>query len=233
VVGGKRKMVDIALNISFLKQQIPSSVKIVAVSKTKPISDIMVAYNVGQRIFGENRVQELLLKKDLLPADIFWHLIGHLQSNKVKYIVPFISMIESVDSARLLSLINQEAYKAGRIIDCLLQFHIAKEETKFGFNLEEVSQMLESEDFKGFKNVNICGVMGMATFTKDMAIVREEFKLLRNCFFALKQKYFLEFEQFKEISMGMSGDYLTAVEEGSTIVRIGSLIFGKRSAKLS
>jgi pyridoxal phosphate enzyme (YggS family) len=140
-------MVNIALNISILKKQIPPSVKIVAVSKTKPVSDIMVAYNAGQRSFGENRVQELSAKKDQLPSDIEWHMIGHLQSNKVKYILPFISMIQSVDSAKLLYVINNEAEKSGRIIDCLLQFHIAKEETKFGFNLEETFHLLESEEF--------------------------------------------------------------------------------------
>jgi pyridoxal phosphate enzyme (YggS family) len=192
----------------------------------------MVAYNAGQRIFGENRVQELVAKKDELPSDIEWHLIGHLQSNKVKYFVPFISMIQSVDSAKLLYIINAEAEKSGRIIDCLLQFHIAKEETKFGFNLEEVFQLIESEDFKRLRNVNVCGVMGMATFTDNMALVRKEFKFLGNCFSTLKEKYFREYEKFKEISMGMSGDYLTAIEEGSTMVRIGSLIFGERNTKL-
>jgi pyridoxal phosphate enzyme (YggS family) len=223
-------MVNIALNISLLRRQIPYHVKIVAVSKTKPVSDIMVAYDAGQRIFGENRVQELVAKKDLLPSDIEWHLIGHLQSNKVKYIVPFISMIQSVDSAKLLYVINSESEKSGRIIDCLLQFHIAKEETKSGFNLEEVFQLLETEDFKRLRNVNVCGVMGMATFTDNTAIVRKEFNYLRNCFRTLKEKYFQEHEQFSEISMGMSEDYLTAIEEGSTIVRIGSLIFGERKA---
>jgi PLP dependent protein len=226
-------MVNIALNISTLKQQVPPSVKIVVVSKTMPVRDIMIAYNAGHRIFGENRVQELLAKKDLLPQDIEWHLIGHLQSNKVKYILPFIWMIQSVDSSRLLSIINAETEKSGRTIDCLLQFHIAKEETKFGFNLEEVTHLLESGDFNRFKNINICGVMGMATFTDDMGLVREEFKFLRNCFSILKEKYFKEKEQFKEISMGMSGDYHIAIEEGSTIVRIGSLIFGRRSTKLT
>ncbi len=215
-----------------LRQKIPSFVKIVAVSKTKPVSDIMVAYNTGHRSFGENRVKEILAKKDQLPGDIEWHFIGHLQSNKVKYIVPFITLIQSVDSAKLLSVINQEAEKTGRVVDCLLQFHIAKEETKFGFNLEEITQLLESEDFKKLRNVSLCGVMGMATFTDNMVQVREEFIFLRNYFKALKEKYFQEYEDFKEISMGMSGDYLTAVNEGSTIVRIGSLIFGERETKL-
>ncbi|MBA4323324.1 MAG: YggS family pyridoxal phosphate-dependent enzyme [Odoribacter sp.] len=226
-------MIDIALNISLLKKLIPPSVKIVAVSKTRPVSDIMIAYNAGHRSFGENRVQELLSKKDLLPGDIEWHLIGHLQSNKVKYIVPFISTIQSVDSSRLLTVIKNEALKTGRIIDCLLQFHIAKEETKYGFDLEEVFQLLDSEDFRKNKNVNICGVMGMATFTVDAAVVQKEFKYLRNCFNTIKEKYFKDCEKFKEISMGMSGDYLIAINEGSTTVRIGSLIFGERGSASS
>jgi pyridoxal phosphate enzyme (YggS family) len=225
-------MIDIALNISVLKQQIPSSVKIIAVSKTKPVSDILIAYHSGQRIFGENRVQELLDKKDQLPTDIEWHLIGHLQSNKVKYIVPFISMIQSVDSAKLLSVINYEALKTGRTVNCLIQFHIAKEETKFGFSLEEVSQLIDSDEYRLFTNVNVCGVMGMATFTDDVNIVREEFIFLKKCFNILKENYFAEYEPFKEISMGMSGDYLTAVGQGSTMVRIGSLIFGERNTRL-
>ena len=222
-------MVDIALNISALKQQIPSAVKIVAVSKTRPVSDIMIAYKEGLRSFGENRVQELLSKKDFLPDDIEWHLIGHLQSNKVKYIVPFISMIQSVDTGRLLSVINSEAGKAGRIIDCLLQFHIAREEAKFGFNIEEVSQLLESDAFRNLRNVNVCGVMGMATFTDNTRLISDEFAYLGDCFALLKGKYFKDSENFKEISMGMSGDFQLAVKEGSTIVRIGSLIFGDRN----
>jgi len=226
-------MIDIALNISILRQQIPSSVKIVAVSKTKQVPEIMTAYNAGLRSFGENRVQELLSKKDNLPADIEWHLIGHLQSNKVKYIAGFIRMIHSVDTGKLLSVINSEAGKAGRIIDCLLQFHIAREETKFGFNIEEASQFLESDEFKNLGNVNICGVMGMATFTEDKRVVGEEFTYLRNSFSLLKEKYFKDSEKFREISMGMSGDFQLAVKEGSTIVRIGSLIFGERSTGLS
>jgi pyridoxal phosphate enzyme (YggS family) len=225
-------MIDIALNISILKQRIPPSVKIVAVSKTKPVSDILIAYNAGQRCFGENRVQELISKKDRLPADIEWHLIGHLQSNKVKSIVPFISMIQSVDSSKLLSVINGEALKAGRVIDYLFQFHIAQEETKSGFSIEEVFQILDSAEYQRFKNVNIRGVMGMATFTDDMNIVKKEFRFLRNCFSVLKEKYFADQSSFEEISMGMSGDYLAAVDEGSTIVRIGSLIFGERGIKL-
>jgi pyridoxal phosphate enzyme (YggS family) len=221
-------MVDIALNISKLKEQIPPSVKIVAVSKTRSVNEILIAYNAGQRLFGENRVQELLLKKDHLPGDIEWHLIGHLQSNKVKNIVPFISMIHSVDSARLLEAINNAAEKAGRTIHCLLQFHIAKEETKFGFNMDEINLIFGSSGISRFSNITIRGVMGMATFTDNMEIVKQEFQFLRNCFSTLREKYFYENESFNEISMGMSGDFMTAIGAGSTIVRIGSLIFGER-----
>lgn len=221
-------MVDIAENITSLKQKIPSSVKLVAVSKTKPASDIIIAYNTGQRRFGENRVQEILNKKDLLPSDIEWHLIGHLQSNKVKFIVPFISMIQSVDSFKLLKTINSEALKINREIDCLLQIHIAEEETKFGFSMKELDEMADSPEFANLKNVRICGVMGMATFTDNTDQVRKEFNYLVKCFNSLKNRYFTYVPEFMEISMGMSGDYNIAIQEGSTIVRIGSLIFGER-----
>ena len=203
-------------------------VKLVAVSKTKPVSDIINAYNTGQRYFGENRVQELLNKKDLLPNDIEWHLIGHLQSNKVKSIVPFISMIQSVDSYKLLQTINSEAVKISRVVDCLLQIHIAKEDTKFGFSMNELSELLESQEFLKMENVRLCGVMGMATFTSDTGQVRKEFGYLADCLKTLKNRYFSGKSYFKEISMGMSDDYEIAVKEGSTIVRIGSLIFGER-----
>ncbi|MCU0472276.1 MAG: YggS family pyridoxal phosphate-dependent enzyme [Bacteroidales bacterium] len=221
-------MSDTASNIILLKQHLPSSVKLVAVSKTKSVSDILEVYNTGHRIFGENRVQEILSKKELLPLDIEWHLIGHLQSNKVKYIVPFISMIHSVDSFKLLRIIDAEALKNGRKVDCLLQFHIAKEETKFGFSPEEVTVMMESEEFRHFESVRLCGVMGMATFTDNEEQVRDEFRFLTECFKNLKTTYFSGDPDFTEISMGMSGDYKIAVEEGSTIIRIGSLIFGER-----
>lgn len=224
----KKLMINIALNISNLRQKIPSNVKIVAVSKSKPVSDILTAYNTGQRYFGENRVQELLNKKDLLPSDIEWHLIGHLQTNKVKLIVPFISMIQSVDSFKLLTTINSEAFKINRIVDCLLQIHIAAEETKFGFSIKELDEMIESQEFMNIKYVKICGVMGMATFTEDLGIIRKEFIYLRNCFYTIKEKYFSENAYFTEVSMGMSGDFRVAVEEGSTMVRIGSIIFGER-----
>ena len=221
-------MIDISTNISLLKSQIPSSVKLVAVSKTKPVSDILEAYKAGQKCFGENRVQELLLKKDNLPSDIEWHLIGHLQSNKVKLIVPFITMIQSVDSLKLLETINTEASKVYRKIDCLLQIHIAEEETKFGFGLEELTGFFDEALLKELKFIRVCGVMGIATFTSDTKIVQNEFRMLKECFNSLKNRYFEESPYFKEISMGMSSDYMIAITEGSTIVRIGSHIFGER-----
>jgi PLP dependent protein len=228
-VGLKIQMTDIAANIISLKKQIPQSVKLVAVSKTKPVSDILEAYNSGHKCFGENRVQELLQKRNLLPPDIEWHLIGHLQTNKVKFVVPFISMIHSVDSLKLLKMIDSEALMVHRIIDCLFQIHIAEEETKFGFSMTELHEMILSEDFLKLNSVRICGVMGMATFTKDNERIRKEFIYLTRCFKALKSKYFMDTREFKEISMGMSGDFLIAIEEGSTMIRIGSLIFGERN----
>ena len=222
-------MPDIAANIVSLKKQIPASVKLVAVSKTRPVSEVLEAYNTGHRIFGENRVQELLLKKESLPEDIEWHLIGHLQTNKVKYIVPFISMIHSVDSFKLLKYIDYEAKKINRTVDCLLQFHIAAEETKFGFTIDEAAGMIESDSFKHLDSVRLCGVMGMATLTDDMEQVRNEFRGLAGYFRVLQENYFSRIPEFREKSMGMSGDFMTAIEEGSTIVRIGSIIFGERS----
>lgn len=221
-------MSDIVTNLNSIKSQIPAAVKLVAVSKTRPATDIMIAYKAGQKCFGENRVQELLEKKDLLPADIEWHLIGHLQTNKVKYIVPFVSMIQSVDTFKLLKVINTEAQKIQRVIDCLLQIHIAEEETKFGFSMEELDKMCGSEEFGGLKQVNIRGVMGMATFTSDENLIRREFGYLRKCRNTLKTKYFKNNFTFSEISMGMSGDYLLAIQEESTLIRVGSLIFGER-----
>jgi PLP dependent protein len=219
---------DITSNILTLKRQVPPSVKIVAVSKTKPVSDILEAYKTGHRIFGENRVQELLAKKDKLPPDIEWHLIGHLQTNKVKQIVPFISMVQSVDSLRLLKTIDNEAGKIGRNVDCLLQFRIATEETKFGFTIEDALDMAGSDDFRQLRNARVCGVMGIATFTDDMARVHQEFRILYDYFRTLKNKFFSGQQYFCEVSMGMSGDFVTAIEEGSTMVRIGSIIFGER-----
>jgi len=222
-------MADISSNLISLKSQIPSSVKLVAVSKTKPVFDILEAYNTGQKCFGENRVQELLNKKDLLPRDIEWHLIGHLQRNKVKFIVPFISMIQSVDSYKLLTTIDSEASKINRIVDCLLQVHIAKEETKFGFSVNELEEMIESPEFVNMRFVRICGVMGMATFTSDSGQIHREFSSLTDCYNDIKNKYFSTNPDFSEISMGMSADYEIALKDGSTIVRIGSLLFGERN----
>ena len=221
-------MEDIKSNIKWILSQIPSRVKLVAVSKTKPVSDIMVAYNAGQRIFGENRVQELLKKKDSLPSDIEWHLIGHLQTNKVKFVIPFISMIQSADTYKLLGVINNEALKINRIVSCLLQVHIASEETKYGFSMPELEEMLNDDVFKTFRNIRLCGVMGMATYTDDEAKVRNEFAYLAECYNKLRRNYFIDDQYFNEISMGMSGDYLIAISEGSTMIRIGSLIFGER-----
>jgi len=222
-------MTAIAANIISLKQQIPASVKVVAVSKTKSAGEILEAYNTGHRIFGENRVQELISKKNNLPDDIEWHFIGHLQTNKVKLVVAVASMIESVDSFKLLKVISGEAMKCGRIIDCLLQFHIAREETKSGFSLAEAEEMLRTEEFRQLQEVRVCGVMGMATFTDDSALVRNEFRSLSDYFNRLKKAYFSDQPSFKEISMGMSGDFRIAVEEGSTMIRIGSIIFGERN----
>ncbi|MGM0666151.1 MAG: YggS family pyridoxal phosphate-dependent enzyme [Bacteroidota bacterium] len=225
-------MSEIAENIKLLRKELPEKVKLVAVSKTKPVEDIMEAYNAGHRAFGENRVQELLGKYEHLPSDVQWHMIGHLQRNKVKYIAGFIHLIESVDSEKLLRAINKEALKAGRVIDCLLQFHIAREETKFGFSSEEAVEMIESGLTDELKNVNIRGVMGMATFTDDMERVRSEFIFLRSVYEDLKKRFFSRDNNFCEISMGMSGDYKVALEEGSTMIRIGTLVFGARYCKI-
>ena len=221
-------MSDIAANIISLKASLPSSVRLVAVSKTKPVADILEAYNAGQECFGENRVQEILKKRDHLPPEIEWHLIGHLQRNKVKYIVPFIGMIQSVDSLKLLSAVNSEAGKINRLINVLLQVYIAEEDTKFGFSSEEIEDMMQSPEFVDFRFIRICGLMGIATFTSDSVRVRKEFRYLSELFNDLKKRYFSSDEHFREISMGMSGDYEIAIEEGSTMIRVGSLIFGER-----
>ena len=212
-----------------IRATLPKSVTLVAVSKTKPVSDLQEAYDAGQRIFGENHALEMRDKHEVLPADIQWHFIGHLQTNKIKYIIPFVTLIHSIDSANLLEAVNKEAKKHDRIVYCLLQFHIAQEQTKFGLDMEEAKQLLDSENFKAMDNVRICGVMGMATFTEDMDEVRKEFKHLKEIFGTLKNKYFANQSQFKEISMGMSDDYPIAVEEGATLVRVGSKIFGARN----
>lgn len=219
---------DILKNLTRIKSNLPEGVKLVAVSKTQPPEVILEAYNGGHKIFGENKAQELTAKQNCLPRDIEWHFIGHLQSNKVKYLAPFVNMIHSVDSFRILKTVNEEAEKNNRIIPCLLQFHIARESTKFGLSEEEALAILSSDDFRGLKNVTIAGVMGMATFTDDQEQIRKEFRILMAVFNRLKMDFFHGNPEFKEISMGMSDDYVVAVEEGSTIVRIGSKIFGER-----
>ena len=216
-------------NLNIVKATVPANVTLIAVSKTKPVSDLQEAYDAGQRIFGENKALEMRDKHQALPADIQWHFIGHLQTNKIKYIAPFVTLIHAIDSLPLLEAVNKEAAKNNRVIDCLLQFHIAQEETKFGLDMEEARAMLESESFKNLNNINICGVMGMATFTDNAAQVRNEFKNLKNIFETLKENYFKEKVSFKEISMGMSDDYPIAIEEGATMVRVGSKIFGARN----
>ena len=205
-----------------IKDHLPAHVQLIAVSKFKPAEDIQLLYNEGQRAFGENKAQEMKAKHEVLPKDIQWHFIGHLQTNKIKYIAPYVTMIHSIHSEALLQEVNE------RIIPCLLEFHIAEEETKSGFTMEECEQMLNGEVFQTLKNVKICGVMGMGTFTEDMNQVRREFQHLHQIFNTLKDKYFHNNSDFKEISMGMTDDYPIAIEEGSTMIRIGSAIFGPR-----
>lgn len=219
---------DIGKNITDIKSTLPESVKLVVVSKTKSPEIIEEAYRAGHKIFGENKAQELLWKYEKLPKDIEWHFIGHLQSNKAKYLVPFVNMIHGIDSLKILKTVNKEALKYGRVISCLLQFHIARESTKFGLSEEEAVDILESGVMAELKNVQIAGVMGMATFTDNSDVVRSEFRMLKSIFKKLKSVYFSGDNVFREISMGMSDDYEVAVEEGSTIVRIGSKIFGSR-----
>jgi hypothetical protein len=218
----------IAENLSEIKKTIPENVCLVAVSKTKPVSDLMIAYNAGQRHFGENKVQEMCEKQAIMPTDICWHLIGHLQTNKVKYIAPFVHLIHSVDSLKLLLEINKQAHKNNRVISILLQFHIAQEETKFGLNRAEAIELLNTAEFKSCENIRIAGVMGMASFVDDINQIRMEFISLKSHFDFLKETFFTKDSYFKEISMGMSGDYPLAIEQGSTIVRVGSSIFGGR-----
>jgi len=215
-------------NITNLRQTLPTYCKLVAVSKTKPAEMIAEAYEAGQRIFGENKAQELSAKYESLPKDIEWHMIGHMQSNKVKYIAPFVSLIHSVDSLKLLEEINKQAVKANRVIACLLQVHIAEEETKFGFSPEEVTELLNDSTWKNLSNIKILGLMGMATFVHNEEQIRKEFKSLYVLFQRLKSSILPKQVEMSELSMGMSGDYKIAIEEGSTLVRVGSAIFGGR-----
>jgi len=219
---------SILQNLTEIRRNIPGNVQLVCVSKFHPESAIREAYACGERIFGESRVQELTAKQAQLMSDIHWHFIGHLQSNKIKYIVPFVSLIHGVDSFKLLKEINNQAYKAGRVVPCLLQIHIAQEETKFGFSIEEIHEMLNNFEFPTFKNIEIRGLMGMATLTENKSQIRDEFRSLKHLFEELKKDYFTGDDCFSELSMGMSDDYNIAIEEGSTMVRIGSLIFGTR-----
>jgi pyridoxal phosphate enzyme (YggS family) len=219
---------SIAETLKSITDAVPQHVRIVAVSKTMPVKAIMEAYDAGQRIFGENKVQEILQKHAQLPPDIAWHFIGHLQTNKVKYIAPFISLIHSIDSLRLLSEVNREALKCNRIIECLLEFHIANEETKFGLDYEEACSILDSEAYKHLGNIRITGIMGMGSFSEDFGLIRSEFRTLHDHFIKLKEQFFNQNDCFRHISMGMSGDYQIAIEEGSTMIRLGTIIFGDR-----
>ena len=219
-------------NLLKLKKEIEQEgAKLIAVSKTKPVEDIMEAYDAGQRLFGENHVQELVEKHEALPKDIEWHLIGHLQTNKVKYIAPFIHLIHSVDSLKLLQEINKQAAKNNRVINCLLQVYIADEETKYGLGFDEVIDLLRSDEFAALENVKIVGLMGIATNSDNEKQIKEEFYELKTLFDGIKVSFFRKDNDFKEISMGMSSDYKIAIEQGSTLVRIGSDIFGKRVIK--
>lgn len=221
-------MTKLADHINIILNELPSNVVLVAVTKTRPVEDLQQAYDCGLRDFGENRVQEMIDKQPQLPADIRWHQIGHLQTNKVKYIAPFVHLIHSVDSLKLLTEINKQALRADRIIDCLLQVFIATEESKFGLDEQEVRDILSSEEFAGLKNIRIRGLMGMATFTDNMEVVRSEFETLKKLFGRIQNEFFSGSSDFNILSMGMSGDYHIAIEEGSTMVRIGSAIFGER-----
>ena len=211
-----------------VQAQLPEHVVLIAVSKTKPIADLEAAYDAGQRHFGENKVQEMVEKAQLLPNDIHWHLIGHLQTNKVKYMAGFVHLIHGVDSLKLLIEINKQAKKVNRIQDILLQFYIAQEDTKFGLDISEAQEILNSIEFQQLKHIRVCGVMGMASNTSNEKQVASEFRNLKQIFDELQTKYFPKQDTFKEISMGMSGDYQLAIANGSTMVRVGSKIFGGR-----
>lgn len=220
---------SIQSNIQSIRTHIPSHVRLVCVSKFNPNESILEAYETGERIFGESKVQELCGKYETLPKDIVWHFIGHLQTNKIRYIVPFVSLIHGVDSYKLLTEIDKQAAKADKTVHCLLQVHIAQEETKFGFSPDELLEMFEAGAWKQLNNIQICGLMGMATYTLNKEQIRREFNGLKTLFDQVKQQYFSNETSFCELSMGMSDDYLIAIEEGSTLVRVGSSIFGHRN----
>ena len=216
-------------NIISIRKHIPAHVQLVCVSKFHPDEELLEAYNAGERVFGESKVQEMCGKQQRLPKDIHWHFIGHLQTNKIKQIVPFVDLIHGVDSFKLLVVINKQAEKQNRKVNCLLQVYIASEATKFGFSPDELKSLLATVEWQELKNINIAGLMGMATFTDDKNQIRSEFKSLKVLFDELKNTYFADNTSFKEISMGMSDDYQIAIEEGSTMVRVGSSIFGVRN----
>ena len=219
---------DIETNLKEVLAELPQNVRLVAVSKFHPNEAIEEAYTAGQRIFGESKVQEMTQKYETLPKDIEWHFIGHLQTNKIKYMAPYVSLIHGVDSYKLLAEINKQGAKCGRVIPCLLQMHVAQEETKFGFSFEECTEMLKQGEWKELKNISLHGLMGMASNTDNMQQVRKEFRMLHSYFEEVKNSFFTNETTFKELSMGMSHDYSIAVEEGATLVRIGSRIFGER-----
>ena len=221
-------MSNIVESLSRFRESVPKNVTLVAVSKTKPNEDLEAAYNAGQRDFGENKIQEMTQKWEDLPEDIRWHMIGHTQRNKVKYMAPYVHLIHGVDSPRLLKEINKQAKKNERVIDCLLQIHIAREQSKFGFDEEELLEFLKSDAFKDLHNVRIKGLMGMASFTENEDQVRQEFKGLKNFYDTLKKDVIETPHEFDTLSMGMTGDYKIAIEEGSNMIRIGSAIFGAR-----
>lgn len=218
----------IAENLNSVRATLKEGVELVAVSKYHPVEELQEAYDAGQRVFGESHVQEMVAKHEVLPQDIRWHFIGHLQTNKVKYMAGFVSLIHSVDSLKLLKEIDKQARKVGRRIDVLLQLHVAEEETKFGFSFDEVLAMLDGEEWRTMEGVRIVGLMAMATNTDDEGQIANEFEAVRGLFDVVKSRFFSEEPSFREISMGMSGDYLIAQEHGSTLVRVGSMIFGER-----
>ena len=220
---------SITKNLTQIKSQLPPHVTLVAVSKTKPVSDLMEAYNAGQRIFGENKIQEMTDKWEQMPKDIEWHMIGHVQTNKVKFMAEYVSLIHGVDSLKLLQEINKQAKKHNRVIDCLLQIHIAEEETKFGLDEEELNHILTSDDYNSLENIRIVGLMGMATFTENQNQIEKEFNHLKTIFDKLNTIPFTQKLKPNILSMGMSGDYQLAISCGSTMVRIGSSIFGTRN----
>ena len=219
---------SIAQNIVQLKTSLPQGVTLVAVSKFHPVEALWEAYNAGQRVFGESRAQELSAKQKVLPEDIEWHFIGHLQSNKIKYMIPYVAMIHGIDTYKLLAEVNKQAVKAGRIINCLLQIHVAQEETKFGFSPDECKDMLNTGEWKELTHVRICGLMGMASNTDNVEQINREFCLLDRLFKEIKTTWFADSDAFRELSMGMSHDYHEAIAAGSTLVRVGSKIFGER-----